>query len=40
MAVGLWQLMSLKNKPYGISKAIIRRFRGLRDKVKNITSRH
>lgn len=39
IAVGFWQLMSLKTKPYGISKAIIRRFRGIRDKLKGIASR-
>ena len=36
IAIGFWQLMSSKTKPYGISKAIVRRLRTLRDTLRDL----
>ncbi len=34
IAIGFWQIMSAKTKPYGLSKMIVRRLRKLRDAVR------
>ena len=38
LAIGFWQIMSNKTKPYRLSKTIIRRLRDLRDTLRDIKS--
>jgi len=36
IAIGFWQVMSAKTKPYRLSKSIVRRLRTLRDAIRGL----
>ena len=40
IAIGFWQVMSAKTKPYRLSKSIVRRLRTLRDAIRGLGKNH
>jgi dihydropteroate synthase len=40
IAIGFWQIMSSKTKPYRLSKSIVRRLRTLRDAIRGLGKNH
>ncbi len=40
IAIGFWQIMTAKTKPYRLSKSIVRRLRNLRDAVRKLGKNH